>query len=250
MNHPLIIGAGGVASYFLPVFIKAFHPAKLTIVDKDKLEERNLDRQMFKPSDIGMFKASALAIQHWHKTDSKGTCIDLNIIYDWFTPELVIPEDIDMIICVADNHQARHDALERADLMNIPCVIGGNEYFDSEAYIYYPRWRGGIGDPRIRHPELLTPDIHESPLSCQGTAQTAAPQLAVANFCCASKLLQLLWTYERWFFGQAQILSPHIFVTVASRLPYELTTSIHESTRYSFSEPGHYAHLQVSPPST
>lgn len=242
MKHPLIIGAGGVASYLLPPLYKAFRPEHITIIDKDELEHRNLDRQLFQISCIGLNKAEALIMTNSnlfeHEPDKEVT-----IIEEWFSPELVLPEGIDCIICVADNHQARHDALNRADELQIPCVIGGNEYFDSEAYIYYPRWKNKLGDPRIRHPELLTPDIHESPLSCTGVAQQASPQLAIANFNCAAKILQLLWGHERWVSEQRTKLSSETICAIIPSLPFELTTSIHESTRHSFTEPGRYAEL-------
>ena len=239
MKHPLIIGAGGVASYLLPVLIKAFRPQALTIVDKDRLEERNLDRQMFSPEEVGSYKADALIRSLMLHEET----VRMKTVPEWFSPELVLPDsivDVDCIICVADNHQARHDALNRADELRIPCVIGGNEYFDSEAYIYYPRWKGKLGDPRVRHPELLTPDHNDSPLSCTGIVQQGTPQLAIANFSCAAKILQLLWTHERWVNEQARKLSPETFHSVISTLPFELTTSIHESTRHSHRDPGHF----------
>ncbi len=214
MKHPVIIGAGGVASYLLPVLIKTFGPKSITIVDKDVLEKRNLDRQLFKDEQIGQSKAQALA-DLWIPKDIK-----VNIVTEWFEFGLPLPEDFDLLVCVADNHKARCDALLTADTSKRPCVLGGNEYLDNEAYIYYPRWKGTKRDPRVAHPELLTTGDEGSPLACTGLAQIGSPQLAIANSGCATKILHLLWVWER--FAKKEKLNPEAL----DCLPHELCSSL------------------------
>ena len=224
MNHPLIIGAGGVASYLLPVLLKTFRPQSLTIIDKDVLEERNLDRQMFDPEQVGENKAHALM---W--TDAvinAAPKLNSNIIKDWFTDATVIPDDIDAIICVADNHLARHAAMVKAYELNVHCYIGGNEYFDSQAFVAHKNWIGTEKDPLVRYPNIAT-DTHGSPLhNCTGEAQISDPQLAIANQACASKLLHLLWLYERWLPENRAALNE----AAINALPYELFSSLFENS--------------------
>lgn len=194
MKHPLIIGAGGVASYLLPCLLKAFKPEKVTIIDKDVLEERNLDRQLFGPVYIGWNKAKALT--HFLVVDPKykGT----TVIEEWFAPATVIPDDVDAIICVADNHEARRNAIRAAYDRDIRCYIGGNEYFDAEAYVTWAEHDGTKLDPRVRYPAIAT--SHEgSPLRCQGEEQEIHPQLAIANYRCAGHIMHLLYVWERMF---------------------------------------------------
>lgn len=229
MKHPLIIGAGGVASYLLPVLLKTFRPESLTIVDKDILEERNLDRQLFDAAHIGINKAEALVQTVFPKQDE----IPVNIIAAWFTDMLDLPEDIDCIICVADNHLARKHALERADTLRIPCFIGGNEYLDNEAYVYYPHWRKSDADPRTRYPEIVSTDGEDSPAACTGVAQQSSPQLAVANIGCAAKLLHLLWVWTR-FIPSNPTLTPESI----NSLPYELFTGLSRNNALSATNPG------------
>lgn len=223
MNHPLIIGAGGVASYLLPVLLKTFKPAKLTIIDRDVLEERNLDRQMFRIHQIGQSKASALLDLHADEPAEAPTNSAWRVIEDWFTEATTIPDGVDAIICCADNHEARNAALTRSDELGIGAYIGGNEYFDSQAYVYFPRWKNTKKDPRIRYP-LITTSHEGSPIRCQGDAQIASPQLAIANLSCASKLLRLLWIYEVWLYNDGRSLTPEQI----EMLPYELNSSIWE----------------------
>ncbi len=223
MQHPLIIGAGGVASYLLPVLIKAFKPAALTIIDKDVLEPRNLDRQLFSSAFVGRNKADALLA-----TCGVPETIEVTVLREWFSDSTQLPDGIDAIFCVADNHLARLDAILLADRIAIRAYIGGNEYFDNEAYVYDPLWVGTEKDPRVRYPSILT-DHDGSPINCTGAAQIATPQLAVANMGCAAKLLHLAWTYERWVPENRSKLDRAVFESIHARLPYELFSSVYEN---------------------
>ena len=57
--NTIIVGAGGVTSYLLPALLNTFS-ATITLIDKDELELKNLDRQLFRKSDIGKPIAEAL----------------------------------------------------------------------------------------------------------------------------------------------------------------------------------------------
>jgi molybdopterin/thiamine biosynthesis adenylyltransferase len=222
MNHPVLIGAGGVASYLLPVLLKTFKPAKLTLIDKDVLEERNLDRQMFDESSVGHNKAEALVAcnrggqRNWPAVE---------IITEWFTDATVLPDDVDALICMADNHEARHATILKARELGIRAYIGGNEYLDSQAFIYSKEMDGTPKDPLVRYPDIAT--SHEgSPFRCQGDAQISSPQLAIANLSCAAKLLHLLWVYERWL----PPVKHELTAQSLGNLPVELFTSLTENS--------------------
>lgn len=221
MKHPFIIGAGGVASYLLPCLLKAFKPERITLIDKDVLEERNLDRQMFNPDDIGAFKASALLDLLRKNSAIQTTMAEIN---DWFTPATAIPDDVDAIICVADNHEARRNAIIAAYERNIRCYLGGNEYFDAEAYVTWADHIGTKLDPRVRYPSIATSHAG-SPLRCQGEEQEIHPQLAIANYRCAGHIMHLLYVWERHLpempWDDAQ--------QVKHLLPVEISSSITET---------------------
>jgi molybdopterin/thiamine biosynthesis adenylyltransferase len=223
MKHPLIIGAGGVASYLLPVLLKSFRPEQLTIIDKDVLEERNLDRQMFGAGQVGQNKAFALANrQDW---DVQGYRLAINVVEDWFSDSTILPDDVDALICCADNHEARHAAIHRAKMIGVMAYIGGNEYLDSQAFAFNPSWTGTPKDPLVRYPNIAT-DHEGSPFRCTGEAQIASPQLAIANLACAAKLLHLMWVYERWLPENRAVLTNESI----NALPYELFTSLTENS--------------------
>jgi molybdopterin/thiamine biosynthesis adenylyltransferase len=233
MKHPLIIGAGGVASYLLPVLLKSFRPEKLTIVDKDILEERNLDRQMFEEDSIGQNKAVALINQYsaiyTRKGSAKGChAVEFTCIESWFTAETPVPDDIDAIICCADNHMARFEAAKLAHTKEISAYIGGNEYLDSQALVYHAMWAGTTRDPLIRYPNIRI-DHTGSPTACTGEATVSSPQLAVANMNCAAKLLHLMWVYERWLPTAVIGKLPSEREEIINNLPVELFTSLVEN---------------------
>lgn len=213
--HIVLIGAGGVASYLLPVLLKAFKPSKITIYDKDMLEERNLDRQLFDPEMVGTNKATALLA-----TISPNNPTHFEIIDEWFTQATKLPDGVDFIVCVADNHMARYAACLAAQDLGIRAYVGGNEYFDHEAFVYDPKHAGTRLDPLVRYPNIRT-ETRGSPTRCQGEEQEAHPQLAIANFGCAAKLLHLIHAHE--------VVAKDLPVSVRPSLPLEIATSIYDT---------------------
>jgi molybdopterin/thiamine biosynthesis adenylyltransferase len=214
MKNPFIIGAGGVASYLLPCLIKAFKPDTITIIDKDVLEERNLDRQLFNEHLIGSNKAVALSAMF---PPSESICV----IEDWFTTETPIPDHIDTIICVADNHEARRNAIRAAYDRGLRCYLGGNEYFDAEAIVTWEAHTGTKLDPRVRYPAIAN-SFEGSPFRCQGEAQKAHPQLAIANYRCAGHLMHLMYAWERYL----PSVEAKDRAKVAPLLPIEISSSV------------------------
>lgn len=188
----MIIGCGGVATYFLPLFMRTW-TSRAMIMDGDKVEKRNLNRQVFSKKDIGLFKVEAM-----HKKFGDRVIP----IPQFFTGHLgfIDPEQLDnwvpnCILVMADNHLARKLALDAADIKNLPVFISANEYFDSEAYVYFPQWKGDSQlDPRSKYPEIQNATAQGSPLDCN-QEQISEPQLALANFAAAAKLGCMLW---RW----------------------------------------------------
>lgn len=189
-----VVGCGGVASYLLPVLIKLLAPLPVEerpvihLFDGDKFEEKNIDRQLFAPAQVGMNKAEALADLY----DPTGIMSSIN---PRFLTDSDTIEPNSLVIGCADNHAARKAILSLVDRFGGRAIIGGNEYTDAEAYFYQPDWKGGPLDPRVYYPDILTNERGDPtrPMSCQGMAATETPQLVLANFAAASQILWLLW---------------------------------------------------------
>ncbi len=58
MSKIYIIGAGGVGSWLTPAMCMLIKPEDITIVDGDKLEDKNLNRQLFNEEDIWRLEVS------------------------------------------------------------------------------------------------------------------------------------------------------------------------------------------------
>lgn len=180
-----IIGAGGVGSWLAPLIARRSDD-KVTVWDGDRLEEKNLNRQLFGRQHIGMNKAEALAKLY----------PNIVPVHRYFSPvDITTNMYATVIMCVVDNNAARMAVLEYCDMHNTRAIFGANETYSSEAYVYYPRWKGTPKDPRVRYPELLVDD-GEDPIKagtgCTGEAAIRRnPQLVGANFMAAALIANL-----------------------------------------------------------
>jgi len=186
-----IIGAGGVGSWLAPAMCKLVGPSHVVIVDGDKLEEKNLDRQLFSTDEIGEFKSDALARKYGCKS-----------VPEWYSHGSIEVRSEDVLMVCVDNNAGRRAALESCDANECYGIFGANEVTSAEAYYYEYLWEGGKGDPRDYYPDILTDksnDPRRAAIGCTGEAQENNKQLVSANFMAAALMqhLYVLWLIER-----------------------------------------------------
>jgi hypothetical protein len=189
-----VIGCGGVGSWLVPKLTRLLgstRRSEVTLIDGDTLEERNLDRQLFGPDDIGRNKAEALADAHGGALGSP------QVVPRYFhggMEGLSLGPD-DLLWCCADNHACRREVLSACDQYDCRTVFGANEYLDSEAYWYEPNWRDTANDPRVFYPTILTDNTGDplGPPGCTGQAQERSPQLVIANDAASTLATWLYW---------------------------------------------------------
>lgn len=199
MNY-YIVGCGGVCTYFLPAFLKmlkhhkALRKSEVFLVDGDKIELKNYDRQIFEHGKTGCYKAEVLKEQYANESYIQAIhCIN-EYITDSFMPELR-----STIIGFVDNHPARRDMLAIADRTGSRVIFGANSDIGAHAYYYDPKWVNSELDPRVRFPELMTVETG-SPLRAEGCNTDKklddTPQTSIANQLAASHALYLwhFWT--------------------------------------------------------
>jgi len=170
---------------------KAERIQELVIIDRDTLEDRNVERQLYHFDHVGEDKASILAAYI-----REVSLIPVTPVKEWFTNTTPIDPD-SFIICLVDNHVARLAVLEQCDHTGSCAVIGGNEQWSADAYYYDPVFKDSMADPRIRYPEILTDksDDPTRPPCNDEEALAAAPQSAHANAMSASMCMQLIQLY-------------------------------------------------------
>ena len=189
MNKIHVIGTGGIGGWIIEAFNKSRNlipdSHSLLLWDKDKIEEKNLDRQFFTKRDIGR-----------HKSKSFGERYGFQYMTEWFTDRSEV-NDNDIIIVCADNNGARLSSLNVCDMKNNVLVfIGANETIDAESYVYKKEWKDTSFDPRVYYPILLEHDAHDpTKPQCTGHVLDYVPQLAIANMLASSYTMFL---YHLW----------------------------------------------------
>lgn len=231
IKNVYMIGSGGVASYLAEPLVKTLEILTegdylLTIIDRDKLERKNLVRQLFNPDAVGASKAEALA-----KALNRGAKVETRV--EFFHGGTAVEEGSLLLGCV-DNHVARKAILQVADIADCVAIIGGNEVTDSEAYYYEPKFRGTQCDPRLRYPEILT-DTTDDPLKTGGcdapeVLEETQGQTAIANYMAAAYMLHLFQAH----FIKGVMMGPeareHLPVEHASNFSKLRSTSVFQLT--------------------
>lgn len=185
-----VIGCGGVGSWAVPALIRLVgrRAQEITLVDGDRLEKSNLDRQLFTEEQVGMNKAEALCRLY------KGT----DFCTTWFSLGSLDLDEESWLLVFADNHPARRTALVECDRFGCQAIIACNETTSAEAFYYDGRWKDSPRDPRVYYPDIATSiagDPREAQ-ACTGEAQENNRQLVTANFMAAALAMHLLMLWQ------------------------------------------------------
>jgi molybdopterin/thiamine biosynthesis adenylyltransferase len=185
-----IVGLGGIGSFLLNLIDKNefLFPLETNIVliDGDKLEKKNLSRQLFSRSGIGKFKTDLLVSQYRNrKLESISSYIDDSFKF----------EENSIVFSCVDNHGTRKNLLSACDNQNFALIIGANEQIDAEAYVYMKDWQGTKKDPRIYYKEILLFDPENPVLANRCISQYAINQTALANSLSSNYMIFLFNLY-------------------------------------------------------
>lgn len=210
MKKYYIIGCGGVGSWLAPSLCLLKSPEEVILVDGDKLEPKNLNRQLFTSQDVGVNKAEALAARY-------GT----GAISSYYGPGMIEHAQSDWIFCCVDNNAARASVLRSCDQYGAQAIFAANETTSSEAYYYRRQWKDGPLDPRVYYPEILTDkenDPRRSDAGCTGEAQQRNRQLVSANFSAAALAQNLFVIWG--------IKAPTLSKETLPMLPFKLVSNM------------------------
>jgi hypothetical protein len=203
MNHNYImVGAGGTATHLLPhlhAYLKARHkdaPWMLFILDGDVVEDKNLERQLFRPNDVTGNKATAAAAR---LNDTEHVRAYPEYLSEENLPRFI--RDGDTVFICADNHTVRKRIEDHAlTLPSVTVINGGNEKWTGSCQLWV-RKSGQNITPRLsyHHPEItvkLGEDRAE--MTClQATQLPGGEQTIIANATAAIWMLTALWRYHR-----------------------------------------------------
>ncbi|EIJ88281.1 ubiquitin-like 1-activating enzyme E1 B [Nematocida parisii] len=135
-NSILLIGAGGIGSEVVNLLIKHYK-GDLCIVDNDKIELSNLNRQYFyNNSDINKYKAEVLSdrISKYTKNIKISYYID-DIKYKKFNVDFF--KNFQLIISCVDNIPTRKHISMMGILSNTVIIESGSSGYDGEVYVIH-----------------------------------------------------------------------------------------------------------------
>lgn len=188
LHTVLWVGLGGTGSIALEPCLRLlmFHPDgtwKVILADLDSYEEKNAERQLFSPSQIGKNKAVATAerLDAFPNLMVEPVRIDHNTMTELIYKYHLISDEVFVVVSAVDNDASRKVILDATEtLPNFILINPGNTETGSQCSIYVRL----NGIDRTPNPKLLYPNIAEPsdqlPGSC-GEVAVNAPQTITAN---------------------------------------------------------------------
>lgn len=209
-KHFIVVGAGGNGGYFLPQLarmvsvqnkireVQRLQPHKITIIEADEVEIKNLTRQNFISADVGKNKGDVMATRY-----SRAFGIEIGLIGHYLDDhknllKIMNSENAQPVICgMVDNNKTRklmHDAFK--EYRGAFYLDVGNEEFAGQCVLGYnyipgkftlPR-EGGSNIQQFSLPSIceLFPEVLEAKdklpteMSCAERAESA-PQNIYTN---------------------------------------------------------------------
>ncbi len=203
MKKIKVVGAGGIGSWLLqPLALYLNYSGGdedvvLTVIDGDRYEPRNRDRQLF--DRIG--NKAEVAAERLKKEFPE---ISIRAYGEFVAPDSIeyLLEDGDTILLCVDNHKTRKLVSDFCrDLDSVVLISGGNEYTDGNIQVYVRKDRVDMTLPLANrfHPEIQRPkDRSPHEVGC-GEQVAAEPQIIPTNFTIAALMLNAFWASSQGY---------------------------------------------------
>lgn len=209
----IIVGLGGTGSHLISFLsqllgnnelFKRRH--KVTLIDGDIVEEKNLRTQKFLASDVGRNKAEVLAERYQAVFDMDMFYVDKYITLEDDLDTLVSVTDINIIVSCVDNNKARKiiddyfNKSKRFDYFENPKVIyidtgnsSGEEELTGQTVVGY-RKGSTVIMPSVStyFPQMLQEEIEPEPVASCGEEMTRNIQNIGANITSACTVFNML----------------------------------------------------------
>lgn len=200
-----VIGAGGIGGYLLDPLARYLSytgdHCEVTVIDGDKFEERNRERQRYAH---GLTNKAEAAVEDLREEFPK---VHFRAKTEYLTEDNVISaiREGDVVFMGVDNHATRKLVADRCkELDDILLISGGNGYTDGDVLVH---WRKDgidktppitdtapeIKTPKDKNPGLFTDTDRQG---CQAQAINN-PQLLFTNLDIASCMLNCYYAYEQ-----------------------------------------------------
>lgn len=201
MERIVVVGLGGTGSYLVQPLARYLNSSKwkgaLVLVDGDKYEMSNVDRQEFPSVMVNVNKAEAhTRVIRTRFPDLNVICVDRYLGYD--NSDDIISEGCVVFGCV-DNHFARRLICEiGGGLRNFTFISSGNEMTDGNVYLYARKDGADVTPPPYNvHPEITMEGSKDrSGMSCEELSELpGGGQVIFTNMTAACVSLMMFWSY-------------------------------------------------------
>ena len=194
MSKLIIIGLGGIGGALAEPMARYLAHSKgeslqMLLVDGDRYEPKNADRQRVSCDEIGQHKSEL-----WGKRMSRMfTDLDIKSITSYITPANIarIIQTGDTVMLCVDNHATRNLVQEHMlRLRDATLISGGNDYTDGNVQVFLKR-KGRVMTAPItkHHPEIEIPkDKRPDEIGCDDEIPES-PQLIFTNFTAAAVMM-------------------------------------------------------------
>ena len=167
---------------------------RITLVDRDDFEAKNLCRQSFESlGNKAKVKARELAREF--------PGLSLRAIPEYVTESNIeeIVREGDIIFLAVDNHKTRLLVGRHCEaLHDIVLISGGNELTDGNVQVYLRKGGQNLSLPLTEfHPEIQDhQDRSPAEMSCEELQQASSPQLLFTNLAVASAMLNAFYSFR------------------------------------------------------
>jgi molybdopterin/thiamine biosynthesis adenylyltransferase len=201
MERVIIVGLGGIGGALAEPLARYLCYSgtikELWLVDGDRYERRNAERQKIGERDVGRSKAEVWA----ERLQGSFPGLKVRSASLYLTPQSareLLPNRSVVMLCV-DNHATRNLAQSQVSkLREVVLISGGNDYTDGNVQVFVKRGGKALSAPITRyHPEIEFPrDRRPDEVGCDELV-AEAPQLLFANLTAAVLMLNALYQLLR-----------------------------------------------------
>lgn len=198
MSKLIIIGLGGIGGALAePVARYMAHrkaeSSQMLLVDGDRYEPKNSDRQRVSCDEIGQHKSELWA----RRLSRMFTDLDIKSVTGYVTPANIarLIQSGDTVMLCVDNHATRNLVQEHMlRLRDAVLISGGNDYTDGNVQCFVKRKGRMLTAPITKyHPEIESPnDKRPDELGCDEEIPDS-PQLIFTNFMAAALMMNVYY---------------------------------------------------------
>lgn len=194
--HVVVVGLGGLGSP-VALYLAASGVGKLTLIDPDRVELSNLQRQVLhSEKSLGQSKVRSAA-DRLHQMNTKLHIVEMPVAANSVTLA-ELPDDVTVVVDCTDNAAVRYDLNRWCLQRKVPWVSGAAAGLSGQLMVFNP------GNPESPCYACLYPQQPEVSENCSETG-VLSPLLGIIGSLQATEALRLITSFGKPQAGNMQI---------------------------------------------